>query len=69
MQTVSTGDHRYGDAAIFVVFFNVVRDYLSDPENFDHTKYKDIPHYSEVDQAKKAAATPVVEVKKAEPVP
>ena len=47
MTAVATGDHRYGDAAIFINFFKTVRGYLEDPENFDHTKYPETIHYSE----------------------
>ena len=50
MTAVSTGDHRYGDAAIFINFFKAMRGYLDDPENFDHTdlaKYPETIHYSE----------------------
>ena len=37
MTSVATGDHRFGDAAIFIPFFNCLANYLADPENFDHT--------------------------------
>lgn len=55
MTSTATGDHRYGDAAIFIPFFKTLEGYLKDPENFDHTKYRDVPHYSEKD-----ASAPVV---------
>lgn len=55
MTSVATGDHRYGDAAIFINFFKCVKGYLDDPENFDHTKYPETVHYSERDAMKKAA--------------
>lgn len=62
MTAVATGDHRYGDAAIFINFFKCVRGYLEDPENFDHTKYPETIHYSERDANEKAAkAAPKVE--------
>lgn len=48
MTCFSTGDHRYGDAAIFVPFFKTFRAYLEDPENFDEKVVKDVPHYSEL---------------------
>jgi pyruvate/2-oxoglutarate dehydrogenase complex dihydrolipoamide acyltransferase (E2) component len=48
MTCVGTGDHRYGDAAIFIPFFSAFRGYIEDPANFDHTKYKDVPHYKEL---------------------
>lgn len=48
MTAVGTGDHRYGDAAIFVPFFATLRGYLEGPETFDPTQYKDNPHYKEL---------------------
>jgi len=69
MQAVFTGDHRYGDAAIFVTLFKVINDYLADPENFDQSKYKDIPHYSEKTEVERVpVSAPVAEAPKAEPV-
>ena len=77
MTAVATGDHRYGDAAIFIPFFKCVRGYLDDPENFDHTKYPETIHYKEREEKEKAAklaeksAAPVEkkeEVKVAAPV-
>lgn len=47
MTMIGTGDHRYGDAATFIPFFSAFRGYVEDPDNFDHTKYKDVPHYKE----------------------
>ena len=47
MTACATGDHRYGDAAIFVNFFAILRAYLEDPINFDHTKFKEAVHYTE----------------------
>ena len=55
MTAVATGDHRYGDAAIFIPFFKCVRGYLDDPENFDHTKYPETIHYKEREEKEKAA--------------
>jgi pyruvate/2-oxoglutarate dehydrogenase complex dihydrolipoamide acyltransferase (E2) component len=48
MTCVGTGDHRYGDAAIFIPFFSTFKGYITDPANFDHTKFKDVPHYTEL---------------------
>ena len=48
MTLVATGDHRYGDAAIFLPLFHSVRGYVTDPANYDEKKYKDVMHYSEV---------------------
>ena len=45
---VGTGDHRYGDAAIFVPFFGALKGYVEDPENFDETKYKENARYDEL---------------------
>ena len=48
MTIAATGDHRYGDAAIFLPFFKTLRGYIEDPTNFDETKYKANVHYSEL---------------------
>lgn len=48
MSMAATGDHRYGDAAIFLPFFKAFRSMLEDPENFDETKIKANMHYSEL---------------------
>ena len=53
MTAVSTGDHRYGDAAIFINFFKTLKAYLDDPDNFDHTTLPETIHYKEA-AAKKA---------------
>lgn len=46
MTAVATGDHRFGDAAIFLPLVKVMRGFISDPENFDHTKYpENKPHW------------------------
>ena len=47
MTLVCTGDHRYGDAAIFIPFFKNVVAYTEDPENYDEKNYKENAHYSE----------------------
>ena len=47
MTTIATGDHRYGDAAIFHPFYQTFQGYVKDPANFDPSKYKENPHYSE----------------------
>ena len=47
MTMVATGDHRYGDAAIFIPFFHNVRAYIVDPANYDEKNYKENPHYTE----------------------
>ena len=51
MTCVGTGDHRYGDAAIFVPLFRTLRAYIEDPLSFDINKMKANVHYSELKQA------------------
>lgn len=48
MTMVATGDHRYGDAAIFLPFFHAVTGYTRDPANFDEKNFKENVHYKEV---------------------
>ena len=48
MTGVATGDHRYGDAAIMRPFFVTFKGFLENPPEFDETKYKDMPHHSEL---------------------
>ena len=36
MTCIGTGDHRYGDAAIFTPFFSTFKGYITDPANFHH---------------------------------
>ena len=38
MTSIGTGDHRFGDAAIFVPFFKTMQRFIDDPMNFDHTQ-------------------------------
>lgn len=47
MTIVYSMDHRYGDAAILLQFFNIVKDILEDPENFDQKKYPELPLYED----------------------
>jgi len=47
MTLVATGDHRYGDAAIFLPLFHAVRGYVLDPANFDEKNFKENVHYLE----------------------
>ena len=47
MTCVSTGDHRYGDAAIMNPFFKTMKGFMEDPAGFDETKFRDVVHYSE----------------------
>jgi len=54
MTAVATGDHRYGDAAIFINFFKCFENYIEDPENFDHTKLPETVHYKEKEEQEKA---------------
>lgn len=42
-----TGDHRYGDASIWVPMYKCVRGYVEDAKNFDPSLYKENVHYSE----------------------
>ena len=44
MTIVYSMDHRYGDAAML---FNIVKDILEDPENFDQKKYPELPLYED----------------------
>ena len=53
MTSVATGDHRFGDAAIYIPFFKTFAAYIQDPENFDHTKIAETVHYSEREEKKK----------------
>jgi len=39
---VFTFDHRFGDAAVAGNMLKVTADYISDPENFNPAKHKDI---------------------------
>ena len=39
MDVVITGDHRFGDAALFINWFKCARGYVEDPENFDESLY------------------------------
>ena len=50
MRITGCGDHRYGDAAIMLPYFQALKGYIEDPENWDPTdkKYKDVPHHTEV---------------------
>lgn len=51
MNKTSTGDHRYGDASIWVPLHKVVLGYMQDPKNFKTEDYAERPHWTE----KKAA--------------
>jgi len=48
MTVVASGDHRFGDAAIWVPLFRALKLYIEDPVNFDETKVKANMHYSEL---------------------
>ena len=48
MTTIATGDHRYGDAAVYVPFFKTFIGYIQDPQNFDVASAPEHPHYSEL---------------------
>jgi hypothetical protein len=43
----STGDHRFGDASVWIKFHSPLRGYLTDAENFKAETYKENKHYSE----------------------
>ena len=47
MTLVATGDHRYGDAAIFIPFFKSVTGYIDDPANYDEKNFRETVHYTE----------------------
>ena len=47
MTMVATGDHRYGDAAIFLPFFKTLQGYTEDPAGFDEKNFKENVHYTE----------------------
>ena len=52
---VATGDHRYGDAAIYIPFFDAFIGFIQDPENYDvANKGRESPHWSELAQKQKA---------------
>lgn len=51
MTAVATGDHRFGDAAIYIPFFKTFIGYIQDPSNFDEKTYKANQHYSEKKEA------------------
>jgi pyruvate/2-oxoglutarate dehydrogenase complex dihydrolipoamide acyltransferase (E2) component len=53
MNVVTTGDHRYGDAALLAMFVNILNDLVSDPEAFNPDKYKDLVPYEELEKLKK----------------
>ena len=51
MTVIGTGDHRFGDAAIFVPYQKVVKGFIEDPANFDPTKYpENKPHWEKKDE-------------------
>jgi 2-oxoacid dehydrogenases acyltransferase (catalytic domain) len=43
----NTGDHRFGDAAIFMPMLKVLQGYLGDPKGFDLTTVKEAVHWKE----------------------
>ena len=47
MTVCATGDHRFGDAAIFLPLLKGTVAYIEDPENFDESKLKANVHYTE----------------------
>lgn len=51
MNVTMTGDHRFGDAAIFTKMIKCFVGYLEDPENFKSEDYADNPHWSEKKEA------------------
>ena len=48
MNFTSTGDHRFGDASIFINMCNALKGFVEDPEHFDETKFKGSAHWSEL---------------------
>ena len=48
MTVVATGDHRYGDAAVYAPFFKMFKGYLEDPFTFDIKSSTEHPHYTEL---------------------
>lgn len=48
MNVTQTGDHRYGDAAVFTPLTKAFKGYIEDPENFKTGDYKENPHWSEL---------------------
>ena len=42
MSAVITFDHRYGDGAVCLRLYSILRDYIIDPEGFDINKYPDL---------------------------
>jgi pyruvate/2-oxoglutarate dehydrogenase complex dihydrolipoamide acyltransferase (E2) component len=47
MNCTHTGDHRFGDASIFMPLYKTFKGYLADPGNFNPEKYKENIHYLE----------------------
>jgi len=48
MNVTQTGDHRYGDAAVFVPLNMAFKGYIEDPENFKTENFKENAHWSEL---------------------
>lgn len=47
MTSTQTGDHRFGDASIFIPLHKVYKGYIEDPENFKAENYAGKAHWSE----------------------
>lgn len=47
VNTTQTGDHRFGDASIWVPMHKVLIGYIADTKDFDDTKIKQNIHWSE----------------------
>lgn len=47
MNTTNTGDHRFGDASVFLPLQRCYALYISDPANFKHENCKENIHWTE----------------------
>jgi hypothetical protein len=47
MNVTQTGDHRFGDASIFLPLSRCFNGYINDPENFKSADWKENAHWSE----------------------
>ena len=47
MNCTQTGDHRFGDASIFLPLHKLFRMYLEDPANFKPENFKENIHWTE----------------------
>jgi pyruvate/2-oxoglutarate dehydrogenase complex dihydrolipoamide acyltransferase (E2) component len=53
MNTTNTGDHRFGDAAIWLPLSRCFSGYVQDPANFKPSNFKENIHWTEREATKK----------------